>query len=277
MCIRDRISASTTHLYVFVSYIFNLIFGKENFVYPLLIFNSLSVSYTHLDVYKRQDYDFAYSSLKSLPKDDLFFVYGDNDTYPIWAIQETEEFRSDVKVVNFTLLGTPWNIDQVKRRTYDAMPVPSILNHDDYRDGTNDQVVVLTAEDWKNFIQNNVNNGVPEEVFAPYKKYMVQDSMSIKDAVNFLKIKSESKNEILKLLFGEEKYERFNFLPVSKFVLPVNKANAVKSGIISAKDLPNTVDNITTVSYTHLDVYKRQIWRLAYFLRTKLYLSLIHI
>ena len=200
-------------------------------------------------------YDFAYSSLKSLPKDDIFFVYGDNDTYPIWAIQETEEFRRDVKVVNFTLLGTPWNIDQVKRRTYDAMPVPSILNHDDYRDGTNDQVVVLTAEDWKNFIQNNVNNGVPEEVFAPYKKYMVQDSMSIKDAVNFLKIKSESKNEILKLLFGEEKYERFNFLPVSKFVLPVNKANAVKSGIISAKDLPNTVDNIT-INYKRGNMFK---------------------
>ena len=88
-------------------------------------------------MYKRQAYDFAYSSLKSLPKDDIFFVYGDNDTYPIWAIQETEEFRRDVKVVNFTLLGTPWNIDQVKRRTYDAMPVPSILNHDDNRDGTN--------------------------------------------------------------------------------------------------------------------------------------------
>ena len=36
-----KISASTTHLYVFVSYVFNLFFGKENFIYPLLIFNSL--------------------------------------------------------------------------------------------------------------------------------------------------------------------------------------------------------------------------------------------
>ncbi len=36
-----RISASTTHLYTFVSYIFNLILGKEHFMYPLLIFNSL--------------------------------------------------------------------------------------------------------------------------------------------------------------------------------------------------------------------------------------------
>lgn len=36
-----KISASTTHLYVFVSYVFNLVFGKEDFIYPLLIFNSL--------------------------------------------------------------------------------------------------------------------------------------------------------------------------------------------------------------------------------------------
>ncbi len=37
----EKISASTTHLYVFVSWFFNLVFGKENFIYPLLIFNSL--------------------------------------------------------------------------------------------------------------------------------------------------------------------------------------------------------------------------------------------
>ncbi|WP_213195892.1 glycosyltransferase family 117 protein [Cloacibacterium caeni] len=200
-------------------------------------------------------YDFAYSSLKSLPKNDIFFVYGDNDTYPIWGLQETEQFRDDVKVVNFTLLGTPWNIDQVKRRTYNSMPVPSVLTHEEYRDGTNDQVVLLSAEDWKNFIQNNVDAGVPESLFEPYKKYMVQDSMNIKDAVNFLRKRSPEKDEILKLLFGEDKYERFNFLPVSRFVLPVNKANAVKSGIISAKDLPNTVDQIT-IDYRRGNMFK---------------------
>ena len=36
-----KISASTTHLYVFISYFFNLIFGKEGFIYPILIFNSI--------------------------------------------------------------------------------------------------------------------------------------------------------------------------------------------------------------------------------------------
>lgn len=144
-------------------------------------------------------YDFAYSSLKSLPKDDIFFVYGDNDTYPIWGLQETEQFRDDVKVVNFTLLGTPWNIDQVKRRTYNSMPVPSVLTHEEYRDGTNDQVVLLSAEDWKNFIQNNVDAGVPESLFEPYKKYGSR-FYEHQRRCKFLKKKKSRKDEILKLL-----------------------------------------------------------------------------
>lgn len=37
----EKISASTTHLYVFVSYLFNVVFGKESFMVPLLIFNSV--------------------------------------------------------------------------------------------------------------------------------------------------------------------------------------------------------------------------------------------
>ncbi|WP_374364751.1 DUF2723 domain-containing protein [Cloacibacterium sp.] len=217
------------------------------------------MGFQNYNVHDRSDrytaYDYSYSMLKSLPKNDILFVYGDNDTYPVWAIQETERFRDDVKVVNFTLLGTPWNIDQAKRRTYNAMPVPSILSHEDYRDGSSDQVVVMSPENWKYFIQNNVEAGVPESVFEPYKKYMTQDSMNIKDAVNFLKKKSPEKDEILKLLFGQDKYERFNFLPVSKFVLPVNKANAVKAGIIPAKDAAKAVDYIT-INYKRGNMFK---------------------
>lgn len=217
------------------------------------------MGFQNYNVHDRSDrytaYDYSYSMLKSLPKNDILFVYGDNDTYPVWAIQETERFRDDVKVVNFTLLGTPWNIDQAKRRTYNAMPVPSILSHEDYRDGSSDQVVVMSPENWKYFIQNNVEAGVLESVFEPYKKYMTQDSMNIKDAVNFLKKKSPEKDEILKLLFGQDKYERFNFLPVSKFVLPVNKANAVKSGIIPAKDAAKAVDYIT-INYKRGNMFK---------------------
>jgi len=203
-------------------------------------------------------YDYAYSTLKSLPKNDILFVYGDNDTYPIWGMQETSGLRDDVKVVNFTLLSTPWNIDQVKRRTYNSMPVPSTFTHEDYRDGTNDQIYLMTPKDWENIFANLKDQGAPETAFANFRRYLNADSMTVKEAVNFIRTKSEEKDEILKMIFGDEKYEKFNFLPVSKFVLPVNKANAVKSGTIKAQDL-GLVANQITIEYKSSSMFKNNL------------------
>lgn len=203
-------------------------------------------------------YDYSYSTLKSLPKDGILFVYGDNDTYPVWAIQETERFRDDVKVVNFTLLSTPWNIDQVKRRTYNSKAVPSVLKHEDYRDGVNDQIYLMSKSEWENHFQNVKDAGLPETAFAEFRKYLTQDSMTLKEAVDFLKHKSDEKDMILKTLFGDAKYERFNFLPVTKFVLPVNKENAVKAGIIKPQDAANAVDQIV-INYKRKSLFKNNI------------------
>ena len=200
--------------------------GAQVAIGVVLLGIPLMMGFQNYNVHDRSEryaaYDYAYSSLKSLPKNDIMFVYGDNDTYPVWAIQETEEFRRDVKVVNFTLLSTPWNIDQVKRRTYDAMAVPSTLTHEDYREGSNDQVFLMSKDDWANIFANLKDQGAPETQFAQFRKYLTQDSITLKEAVNFLKMKSPEKDEIVKMIFGEERYEKFNFLPVSKFILPVN-------------------------------------------------------
>ncbi len=203
-------------------------------------------------------YDYSYSMLKSLPKDDILFVYGDNDTYPVWGIQETEQFRDDVKVVNFTLLATPWNIDQVKRKTYNSMPIPSILTHDDYRDGVNDQVYIMKKEDWQNLFDNLKEQGAPETEMQEFRKYLTQDSMTLKEAISFIKHKSPAKDEVLKMIFGEDRYERFNILPVNKFILPVNKDNAVKAKIINAADAPNAVDQIM-ITYKANTLYKSNL------------------
>jgi hypothetical protein len=196
--------------------------------------------------------------LKSLPKDDILFVYGDNDTYPVWAIQETENFRDDVKVVNFTLLSTPWNIDQVKRKTYNANAIPSTLTHEDYREGSNDQIVVFDTKTLGNIINNYTERGYPEAVFAPFKKYLTQDSMTVKEALDFIKLKSPEKDEMIKILFGEERYEKFNFIPVSKFTIPVNKANAIKYGVVKPSDASKMEDHIT-VNYAGGTMFKNNL------------------
>ncbi|WP_294312251.1 DUF2723 domain-containing protein [uncultured Chryseobacterium sp.] len=203
-------------------------------------------------------YDYGYSVLKSLPKEDILFVYGDNDTYPVWAIQETEQFRDDVKVVNFTLASTPWNIDQIKRRTYNAAPVPGVLTHDDYRDGVNDQIYMMKKSDWEGLFSMLKEQGAPPTEFAEFRKFLTQDSMTMKQAISFLKYSSPAKNELLKMYFGEEKYEKYNILPVNKFILPVNKENAVKSGIIKAADLPDTVNQIM-ITYKGNTLYKNNL------------------
>ncbi|WP_313091566.1 glycosyltransferase family 117 protein [Chryseobacterium flavum] len=203
-------------------------------------------------------YDYAYSVLKSLPKNDILFVYGDNDTYPVWAIQETERFRDDVKVVNFTLASTPWNLDQIKRRTYNAMGIPSQLTHEDYRDGVNDQIYMMKKEDWEGVFSMLKEQGAPETEFQSFRKYLTQDSLTLKEAIDFIKFKSPEKDELLKMYFGEEKYERFNILPVNKFILPVNKENALKAGIINPSDLPNVVNQIM-ITYKGNTLYKNNL------------------
>lgn len=207
---------------------------------------------------KSAAHDSAYSFLASLPKNGIVFTYADNDTYPVWGLQETERFRDDVKTVNFTLLATPWNIDQVKRRTYNAMGIPGELTHEDYRDGVNDQVYLMKKEDWEGLFAMLKDQGAPDTEFQEFRKYLTQDSMTLKEALRFLKYKSPAKDELLKMYFGEKEYEKYNIIPVHKFVFPVNKENAVKSGIISQSDLPNTVDQIT-VNYEANTLYKSHL------------------
>jgi hypothetical protein len=85
--------------------------------------------------------------------------------------------------------------------------------------------------------------------------------MTMKEAMNFIKYKSPEKDEILKMIFGEERYEKFNFLPVSKFILPVNKQNAINAGIIKASDASAAANQIM-IDYRGSTMYKNNLMML---------------
>ncbi|MDV3558856.1 glycosyltransferase [Elizabethkingia anophelis] len=211
--------------------------------------------------HKYAAYDYAYSFLNSLPKETIMISYGDNDTYPVWGIQQTEGFRNDVRVAHQALLTTPWFIDQMMRKVDNSNPIPLSMSHENYKEGVNDQVYVMSKEDWNAIYKNLESQGAPGTVLSSFRKYLVQDSMTMKDAVNFLKMKSEDKDTVLKFIFGDDKYEKLNFLPVSKFVLPVNVNNAVKAGIIKPQEAGLAVDHIT-IDYAKSSIMKNNVFLL---------------
>jgi hypothetical protein len=77
--------------------------------------------------------DLARNYLLSCPPNAILFTYGDNDTYPLWYAQEVEGVRPDIRILNTSLLGIDWYVNQLRYKVNESAPVDVIWTSEQIR------------------------------------------------------------------------------------------------------------------------------------------------
>ena len=91
--------------------------------------------------------DIGSNYLESCAPNSILFTYGDNDSFPLWYIQDVEEVRTDVRVANLSYLQAGWYIEMMRQKAFESDPLPLTLPQEKYREGLRTQLPVLSRID----------------------------------------------------------------------------------------------------------------------------------
>lgn len=162
--------------------------------------------------------DYAGNYLATCAKNAVLFTNGDNDTFPLWYEQEVEGYRTDVRVLNLSLLNTDWYIDQAARKAYDSDRVPFSLPRAKYRGSNCDQVFI--------------DREGADKVGAMSARELMD--LIIKNDPKSTRVRPNEDDN------GDSFMDTTYVLPTNRVYIPVNKALVKANGTVPA----NTPDSL---------------------------------
>lgn len=167
--------------------------------------------------------DIGANYLVSCAPNSVLFTYGDNDSFPVWYVQDVEQVRTDIRVANLSYFQAGWYIDMMRQKAFKSDPLPLTLPREKYVEGTRDQLPV--------------NNRIDKPVeLSQVVQFAGQDDKKYKIDVS-------GRGDFL------------NYIPSNKFLIDVDSAKVVSNGTVK-EYFRNRIESPMIWEYTDNNAFK---------------------